>query len=73
MIEHVVSRLGTGLVEFVEGAAVEIDPPPKLNIGDTVQIQLSGVMRVAISWMKWTDREGVDHLVSYNIDGCPIK
>ncbi len=71
MIKHVVSRLGFGLVEFVGGARVEIDPPPKLNVGDTVQIGLNGFARVSISWMEWLDQQGEKHFIRYNIWGNP--
>lgn len=71
MIKHVVSRLGTGLVEFEGGAAVEIDPPANLSVGDTVQVEVAGFARVSISSMKWTDKEGKEHFIRYNIDGNP--
>lgn len=71
MISHVVSRLGNGLVEFEGGAAVEIDPPFHLSIGDTVQIRLSGFARVSISSMQWKDKEGKDHFIDYDIAGNP--
>ncbi len=73
MKEHVVSRLGCGLIEFEGGAAAEIDPPPKLEVGDTVQIELHGVSRVGVYWMKWTDKEKGEHFIRYDIDGNPIK
>lgn len=73
MIEHVVSRLGHGLIEFEGGASVEIDPPPDLDVGTTVQIVLHGVSRVGISLMKWTDKNKKEHFIRYGIDGNPIK
>lgn len=71
MINHVVSRLGFGLVEFEGGAAVEIDPPANLSVGDTVQVEVSGFARVSISSMRWTDKGGEEHFISYDIDGNP--
>jgi hypothetical protein len=73
MIEHVVSSLGYGLISFEGGASVAIDPPPDLDVGTVVQIELHGISRVGITWMKWTAKDGKEHFIRYNIDGYPIK
>jgi hypothetical protein len=71
MIEHVVSRLGSYTIEFQGGAFVEIEPPAKLSIGDTVQIEISGIMRRSINSMKWIDTENMPHFISYDPSGNP--
>lgn len=71
MKEHTVERLGMGIIEFEGGAATEIDPPPKLSVGDIVQVGIVGVLRQEVSCMKWTDKEGQDHFISYR-HGMPV-
>lgn len=72
MIKHVVESLGSGAVYFVGGSWVEIDPPPHLSVGDEVEIQISGISRQSISWMRWIDEKGESHFIRYDIDGYPI-
>jgi hypothetical protein len=71
IIPHKVSRLGFGLIEFEGGAAVEVNPPPELSVGDEVIVHVLGLFRRTIDWLIWTDQKGKRHFIRYDIHGNP--